>query len=137
MALLIGNQQYESDWISNLSNPENDVMELTRLLQSPDLNFKVFSLVNLRFKEMMDVLEIFCGMLSVPGVYALFYYSGHGFSYSNRTYLMPVDATLPLRCDHNIVSDMISARMQNQLSRAFTFLDCCRVKYVSRCQLTH
>ena len=94
------------------------------------MNFKVFSLVNLRFMEMMKALEVFYEMLAVPGVYALFYYSGHGFSHLNTNYLMPVDAIIPLECDHNIVSDQIGARMQNTLSRAIKILDCCTIKQV-------
>ncbi len=111
VALLIGNQRYEN--MTQLISPENDVLELTKLLQG--LNFKVFSLVNLRFSEMMEALEIFYQMLAVPGVYALFYYSGHGFIHNKINYLMPVDATLPPRCDRNIVSDEISGHMQKKM----------------------
>ncbi len=125
VALLIGNQQYES--MGQLISPENDVLELTKLLQG--LNFKVFSLVNLRYSEMMEALDIFYEMLAVPGVYALFYYSGHGFSHNKTNYLTPVDATT---CEHSIVSDKISDLMQKTMSQAFVILDCCRIgiKYV-------
>ena len=124
VALLIGNQVYEH--INKLSTPENDVLELGRKLRE-ELDFKVLSFVNLRFDEMMNALENFYNLLCVPGVYALFYYTGHGFIHNNVTYLMPVDAQRPLRCDYNIAADKIAIDMQNKLCRPFVLLDCWRV----------
>ena len=127
MALLIGNQKYESP-ISPLLSPENDIRELHKLLEAPPLNYKVISLVNLKFREMMKALETFYEMLAVPGVYALFYYSGHGFNFQGSTYLVPVDATLPLMCENNIEANAIGVSMQSKLSRAIVVLDCCRIR---------
>ena len=130
MALLIGNQKYESHEINKLVSPENDIRELCKLLEAPPLNFKVISLVNLKYGEMMKALDEFYQMLTVPGVYALFYYSGHGFNYlGSSNYLVPVDATLPLVCENNIESNAIGLGMQNRLSRAVVVLDCCRIRY--------
>ena len=84
VALLIGNQKYEPP-INPLLSPENDIRELHKLLEAPPLNYKVISLVNLKFREMMKALETFYEMLAVPGVYALFYYSGHGFNFQGGT----------------------------------------------------
>ena len=127
MALLIGNQKYESP-ISPLLSPENDIRELHKLLEAPPLNYKVISLVNLKFREMMKALETFYEMLAVPGVYALFYYSGHGFNFQGSTYLVPVDATLPLKCENNIEANAIGVSMQSKMSRAIVVLDCCRIR---------
>lgn len=124
VALLIGNQDYEH--IKKLSTPENDVLELGRKLRA-ELDFKVLSFVNLRFDEMMNALETFYNLLCMPGVYALFYYAGHGFIHNSVTYLMPVDAQRPLRCDYNIGADKIAVEMQNRFCRPFVLLDCCRV----------
>lgn len=127
VALLIGNQKYEPP-INRLVSPENDIRELHKLLEAPPLNFKVISLVNLKFREMMKALEMFYEMLAVPGVYALFYYSGHGFNFQGGTYLVPVDATLPLMCENNIEANAIGVRMQQKMSRAIVVLDCCRIR---------
>ena len=130
VALLIGNQNYESPEVDRLVSPENDIRELCKLLQAPPLNFKVISLVNLKYREMMKALEEFYQMLAVPGVYALFYYSGHGFNYlGHSNYLIPVDATLPLVCEHNIEANAIGLGMQSKLSRAMVVLDCCKIRY--------
>ena len=128
VALLIGNQKYECEAIDNLASPENDIRELSEVLKR--LNFKVFTLVNMRFRDMKEALEVFYAMLALPGVYALFYYAGHGFNYLNSTYLMPVDAALPLHCDHNIAADEIGVGMQRKMSRAIKVLDCCRIRYI-------
>ena len=126
VALLIGNQRYQSPDMVKLNSSENDTRELAEKLRT--LNFKVFSFVDLNFRDMMDVLEVFYGMLTLSGIYALFYYTGHGFSYGGVTYLMPVDATLPPKCDLNIAADDITAHMQNKKSRAVKILDCCRTR---------
>ena len=126
VALLIGNQRYECKDRIQLNSPENNTRDLAKMLHK--LNFKVFSFVNLNFREMMDALEVFYEMLTLPGIYALFYYTGHGFSHKGVTYLMPVDATFPPRCDYNIAADDIGAHMQNKKSRAVKILDCCQIR---------
>ena len=125
MALLIGNQAYEHGDIGRLLTPENDVHELKCKLRK--LDFIVLSFVNLRFSEMTSALEHFYTMLSIPGMYALFYYAGHGFSHNGITYLTPVDAQKPLECDYNIATDKIKYEMQDNMIRAFMILNCCRV----------
>ena len=125
VALLIGNQRYEAKELDDLKSPEGDIRELSRELEK--LNFKVISLVNLRHSEIMRALEVFYKMLAVPGIYALFYYSGHGFrTPEGRNYLVPVDAEMPLRLCLNIHVDGIIRQMQQKLSRAIVILDCCR-----------
>ena len=75
----------------------------------------------------MNALEVFYQMLAVPGIYALFYYSGHGFKTPwGRNYIVPVDATLPLDLEHNIRVDGIIRNMQQKFSRAVVILDSCR-----------
>ena len=125
MALLIGNQRYVAKELDDLKSPEGDIRELSQELEK--LDFKVISLVNLRHAEIPKALEMFYEMLAVPGIYALFYYSGHGFQTpEGRNYLVPVDATVPLRLEYNIHVDGIIRQMQQRLSRAFVILDCCR-----------
>ena len=111
--------------MNNLESPEGDIEKLHRDLEG--LDFKVISLVNLRHSEIMKALEEFYKMLAVPGIYAFFYYSGHGFQTpEKRSYLIPVDAELPLHLEYNIYVDGIIRQMQQKLSRAFVVLDCCR-----------
>ena len=125
VALLIGNQRYKAEDLNDLKSPEGDIKALTHDLEC--LDFKVISLVNLSHEETMKALEVFYQMLAVPGIYALFYYSGHGFStQEGRNYIIPVDATLPLHLDLNIHVDGIIRNMQEKFSRAFVILDCCR-----------
>ncbi|CAI8013626.1 Mucosa-associated lymphoid tissue lymphoma translocation protein 1 [Geodia barretti] len=112
VALLIGNQRYSGcDKLNNLKCIEQEV----------------FVFVNLKLLEMKQVLDWFYSLLS-PGVYGLFYYSGHGFHVGSTSYLMPVDrqASDP---DTNscIGTNSISHDMQKTLCRAVLVLDCCRV----------
>ena len=93
------------------------------------IGFKVFSFSDVRFREMMKILDHFCCLLD-SGVYIVFYYSGHGFSYQNMNYIMPVDVTLPISCDACIPAEFVSNRLQLTKSKVFMFLDCCRVRYV-------
>ena len=126
VALLIGNQNYQCDDLNNLRSPEHDIRHLRALLED-ELGFKVISLLDLTHAEMMRALEFFYEMLAIPGVYALFYYSGHGFiTTAQKNFLIPVNATLPLRCDIN--ADIICKQMRKKLSRAVVVLDCCRVE---------
>lgn len=136
MALLIGNQHYDSEDINDLRSPENDIKELRNLLEK-ELNFKVISFLDLTHAEMMHALERFYEMLAISGVYALFYYSGHGFTTTtSKNFLIPVDANPSLTCEQNIHVDTICGQMRKKLSRAIVVLDCCRVKskYVNFCR---
>ena len=62
-------------------------------------------------------------MLAVPGVYALFYYSGYGFNYEGRTQLVGVDAVPPLHYKYTIDVDMVEYSMKEKLSRAVVVID--------------
>ena len=127
VALLIGNQNYKCEDLNDLQSPENDIRQLGNLLEK--LGFKVISLLDLTHGEMMQALEFFYEMLAIPAVYALFYYSGHGFSSpAGRNFLIPVDATVPLRCDYNIDVETVTKQMRRKHSRAIVVLDCCRVE---------
>ena len=86
MALLIGNSNYEG---KPLRCSKNDVKALTQRLQQ--LNFKTISLVNLTFSQLINAVEYFCSLLN-NGMYAIFYYSGHGVEVNKTTYFVPIDA---------------------------------------------
>ena len=128
VALLIGNKKYDHPTINHLVSPENDIRELLKLLEAPPLNFKVISLVNLQYHEMINALENLYRMLAVPGVYALFYYSGYGLSHEGKTYLVPVDAIPPLHCSNTVDTYYIGLRMKRRLSSALEVFDCCKIE---------
>jgi mucosa-associated lymphoid tissue lymphoma translocation protein 1 len=90
VALLIGNVKYRVARHNNLSTPETDVQDLAVLLTS--LDFKCVSLINLTKEEMDHAIAYFLSLLG-EGVYALFFFAGHGFEVDNRQYLMSVDAS--------------------------------------------
>ena len=125
IAVLIGNQSY-GDGLGNLNTPENDIKAAQQALKQSPFNFKVFSFVDLSHGEMQAVLEMFYGLLTVSGIYALFYFTGHGFSTnSGNNFLVPVDS--PADPDSCFQVGSIIQKMQDQLSRAILFLDACKV----------
>ena len=88
---------------------------------------QAFVFVNLRLSEMNKVLNWFYNLLG-PGVYGLFYYSGHGFHVGSTSYLMPVDIQTPeTNIDDCVGSNCIAYEMQKKLCRAILVLDCCRL----------
>jgi len=74
MALLIGNSNYKGN-IKCLQCPHNDVKAFAEKLQQ--LGFKTLTLVDVSLDEMLRAIDYFCGLLH-KGMYAVFYYSGHG-----------------------------------------------------------
>ena len=123
VALLIGNGHYKK--MPELKNVECDIRNLQGALTS--LRFKVISLLDLTYDEMIKALGHFYGFLKA-GVYAVFYFSGHGFSCNDITYLMPIDAARdPLKCDSNISAKNIKYNMQETPATGLSLLDCCAV----------
>lgn len=125
VALLIGNEKYSA--VRQLNSPHSDVDELSKTLTR--LNFKVFSFTDLKFKEIMQVLDVFVRLLD-SGVYCLFYYSGHGFRHQNVDYIMPIDVSSGLNYDDCIAVNQISYRLQQTKCKVIMLLDCCREKLV-------
>ena len=129
VALLIGNGHYMCKDIETLKAVESDIRNLHTTLTA--LEFKVISLVNLKYHEMIKALKQFCMHLQ-SGVYALFYYSGHGFSCNNATYLIPIDAkNNPLKCCDCISSHTIENHIKGTGAIGIALLDCCKVRYGS------
>lgn len=121
MALLIGNSSYAG---KSLKCSKNDVKAVTERLRL--LNFKTISLVDLTLSQMTSAVDYFCSLLD-KGMYAVFYYSGHGVEANKTTYFVPVDADDK---DVNIVqynnSDAIAYKLQQTLAKVIMVLDCCR-----------
>ena len=121
MALLIGNSNYQRN---PLRCSRNDVKSLTQRLQR--LNFKTISLVDLTFSQLINAVDYFCSLLG-KGMYAIFYYSGHGVEVNKTTYFVPIDADEKnLQCNN---SDLIAYKLQSTLAKVIMILDCCRKVY--------
>ena len=87
---------------------------------------QVISLVNLRLDEMRDALRLFAELLD-SGVYAVFYFAGHGFECSGKSYLMPVNADDKYECSKNLPANEVLQIMQDREAKLKVLLiDCCR-----------
>nr|XP_023666980.1 mucosa-associated lymphoid tissue lymphoma translocation protein 1-like [Paramormyrops kingsleyae]XP_023666981.1 mucosa-associated lymphoid tissue lymphoma translocation protein 1-like [Paramormyrops kingsleyae] len=129
VALLIGNLNYQHHPV--LMAPVVDVHELSNLLRG--LGFRVVSLLDLTKAEMLASIEKFLQLLD-RGVYALFYYAGHGYECSGRNYLVPIDAPQPYRPENCISVQRVMRRMQEKHTALnVVLLDTCRKWYNQHC----
>ncbi|XP_069723295.1 mucosa-associated lymphoid tissue lymphoma translocation protein 1-like isoform X2 [Phaenicophaeus curvirostris] len=132
IALLVGNNRYQHH--PNLMAPVMDVFELSRLLEQ--LGFQVVSLLDLNKAEMVAAVSRFLQLLG-KGVYALFYYAGHGYEHSGRNYMVPVDAPQPYVPENCISVQRILQKMQQQRTALnLVLLDTCRKWYNPQCALS-
>ncbi|KFW66956.1 Mucosa-associated lymphoid tissue lymphoma translocation protein 1, partial [Pygoscelis adeliae] len=122
IALLVGNNRYQHH--PNLMAPVTDVFELSLLLEQ--LGFQVVSLLDLNKAEMVTAVSRFLQLLG-KGVYAIFYYAGHGYEHSGRNYMVPVDAPQPYAPENCISVQRILQKMQQrQTALNLILLDTCR-----------
>ncbi|XP_075016772.1 mucosa-associated lymphoid tissue lymphoma translocation protein 1-like isoform X2 [Calonectris borealis] len=132
IALLVGNNRYQHH--PNLMAPVTDVFELSRLLEQ--LGFQVVSLLDLNKAEMVTAVSRFLQLLG-KGVYAIFYYAGHGYERSGRNYMVPVDAPQPYAPENCISVQRILQKMQQrQTALNLILLDTCRKWYNPECALS-
>ncbi|KFO80864.1 Mucosa-associated lymphoid tissue lymphoma translocation protein 1, partial [Cuculus canorus] len=132
IALLVGNNRYQHH--PNLMAPVTDVFELSRLLEQ--LGFQVVSLLDLNKAEMVAAVSQFLQLLG-KGVYAIFYYAGHGYEHSGRNYMVPVDAPQPYVPENCISVQRILQKMQQQRTALnLVLLDTCRKWYNRQCALS-
>uniref|UniRef100_A0AC34G113 Caspase family p20 domain-containing protein n=1 Tax=Panagrolaimus sp. ES5 TaxID=591445 RepID=A0AC34G113_9BILA len=88
VALIISNRTYHPN-MSNLITPHCDAETLAEILQS--LKFKTVTLGDLKLEEMRFIIKEYRKLLG-EGVYAVFYFVGHGFEANGQCYLLPTDA---------------------------------------------
>ncbi|XP_019388750.1 PREDICTED: mucosa-associated lymphoid tissue lymphoma translocation protein 1-like [Crocodylus porosus] len=132
VALLVGNNHYQNH--PNLMAPITDVFELSLLLKK--LGFRVVSLLDLNKVEMMIAVNQFLQLLG-EGVYAVFYYAGHGYEHSGRNYMVPIDAPQPYAPENCISVQRILHKMQQrQTALNLILLDTCRKWYNPQCALS-
>ncbi|KAL9837726.1 mucosa-associated lymphoid tissue lymphoma translocation protein 1 homolog isoform 2-T2 [Geothlypis trichas] len=125
IALLVGNNLYQHH--PNLMAPVRDVFELRHLLEH--LGFQVVSLLDLNKAEMATAVTEFLQLLG-KGVYAIFYYAGHGYEHLGRNYMVPVDAPQPYAPENCISVQRILQKMQQQQTALnIILLDTCRKWY--------
>ncbi|XP_073706946.1 mucosa-associated lymphoid tissue lymphoma translocation protein 1 [Garra rufa] len=125
VALLIGNLNY--NYHPGLMAPTMDVHELANLLQQ--LGFRVVSLLDLTLQEMQAAIDKFLQLLD-HGVYALFYYAGHGYEHSGRNYLVAIDAPRPYRTENCVCVQRVMHSMQERKAQLnVILLDTCRKWY--------
>ncbi|XP_038003263.1 mucosa-associated lymphoid tissue lymphoma translocation protein 1 homolog isoform X2 [Motacilla alba alba] len=125
IALLVGNNRYQHH--PNLMAPVRDVFELRHLLEH--LGFQVVSLLDLNKAEMATAVTQFLQLLG-KGVYAIFYYAGHGYEHLGRNYMVPVDAPQPYAPENCISVQRILQKMQQQQTALnIILLDTCRKWY--------
>ncbi|MCK5720783.1 MAG: caspase family protein, partial [Thiomargarita sp.] len=134
LALLIGNEAYYGAFIGDipwrgLSNPVNDAKDMKTVLTK--LGFEIILATDLKSKSAMrEAVLKFIRRLS-DGDVGLFYYSGHGFQYENRNYLVSVGAKMATGVD--IDEDALKANyvlqqmeMVNSGGLNIMILDSCR-----------
>eukprot|EP00062_Callorhinchus_milii_P021871 gi/632979058/ref/XP_007906259.1/ PREDICTED: mucosa-associated lymphoid tissue lymphoma translocation protein 1-like [Callorhinchus milii] len=125
VALLIGNMNYTNH--PRLLATMMDVFELSHLLQQ--LGFRVLSLLDLSKEELLGAVGHFLQLLD-SGVYAVFYYAGHGYECSGRNYIVPINAPNPYKPENCINVQKVLWKMQEKKTALnVVLLDMCRKWY--------
>ncbi|KAI3418032.1 hypothetical protein GPALN_010624 [Globodera pallida] len=88
LALIVSNRTYAPN-MSNLITPHCDAETLAEALQQ--LSFKTVTLGDLNLTEMRALIREYRKLLG-EGVYAVFYFVGHGFEANGQCYLLPIGA---------------------------------------------
>lgn len=133
VALLIGNYDYKNE--TELKAPETDVSTLAQLFRH--LDFKVVTLLNLTKTEMLSAVDYFSELLG-KGVYAVFYFCGHGFEEDGKCYFVPPDAKAGYTIEDCVSAENVLSRMQKpDPDLIVLILDICRIRYsLDSCILT-
>ncbi|XP_022332295.2 mucosa-associated lymphoid tissue lymphoma translocation protein 1-like isoform X2 [Crassostrea virginica] len=124
VALLIGNYDYKNE--TELKAPETDVSTLAQLFRH--LDFKVVTLLNLTKTEMLSAVDYFSELLG-KGVYAVFYFCGHGFEEDGKCYFVPPDAKAGYTIEDCVSAENVLCRMQKpDPDLIVLILDICRIR---------
>lgn len=131
VALLIGNTAYpgapgQAGVWDRLPNAANDVQLVAAALKSDGFDVEVVP--DGKYKEIMAAIRSFAQQTDGADV-AVLYYAGHGFEYSRRNYLVPIDA--PTSVSKNDLSQRFVdfEQVANEVAQARVnvfFLDACR-----------
>jgi hypothetical protein len=139
VALVIANNEYDS--LTALSNSENGGKEMRDALE--DRGFTDTDLlVNSTAEEMTDAIRAFVQRVKdLKPCDSFFYFSGHGMEQEGRSYLMPIDYTIPgmaVEAAVDLAKELeaavdLEAHLFSKLNEAccpdamhIVMLDCCR-----------
>ncbi|EDZ63604.1 bifunctional periplasmic peptidase (C14 family)/ peptidyl-prolyl cis-trans isomerase (Cyclophilin family) [Sulfurimonas gotlandica GD1] len=133
VALVIGNNQYDSNRLGKLQNPINDSRAMKDKLK--DLGFKVYYGENLTVREMRKKLRDFGEELQKGGV-GLFFFAGHGIESQGQNYLIGKDSNL-ISEDEIEDETLELSRVINKMNKSgnrlnIVLLDACRNNPFSR-----
>ncbi|MGO6719569.1 caspase family protein [Rhizobium ruizarguesonis] len=126
-ALLFGNSNYEN--LPKLMTPAHDAEDVGQAFT--EIGYKVKTELNNGRNEMMASIEEFRKNIS-PGDTVVFYYSGHGFQYNGKNYIVPVDImgddlTPSTVATQAVDLDVIIHTLQQSNARAIVLIvDACR-----------
>ena len=124
VALVIGNDSYVTE---SLKNAVNDARAMQKALQ--DLGFKVVFKPNADLLTMRSAAVEFAKQMDGASA-AVFYYAGHGIQYSNKNYLIPVDAKLTAEQEIAYfsleVNQILDSMEEAKVRHKFIILDACR-----------
>ncbi|VDM71978.1 unnamed protein product [Strongylus vulgaris] len=130
VALIISNCMYLH--LPKLVTPHCDAETLATALQ--DLKYKTVTLADLTLAEMKFVLKEYKKLLG-NGVYAVFYFVGHGFEVNGQCYLLPVEAPSEAhRPEHCLSMDFVLNELSDHNPALnLLLLDVCRkfIPYVA------
>ena len=133
VALVIGNNKYDSDRLGKLRNPINDAKAMKNKLKT--LGFKVYYGENLTVREMRKKLRSFGTQLKKGGV-GLFFFAGHGVESNGENYLIGKDSNLI--AEDEIEDETLElSRVLNKMKKSgnrlnIILLDACRNDPFSR-----
>jgi len=124
VALVIGNDMYPNE---PLKNAVNDARAMQKSLQ--ELGFKVVFKPNADINTMRAAAVEFAKMMDGASA-AVFFYAGHGIQYSNKNYLIPVDAKLMSEPEIVYyameVGQILDSMEEAKVRHKFIILDACR-----------
>ncbi|CAJ0571830.1 unnamed protein product, partial [Mesorhabditis spiculigera] len=123
VALIISNCSYRN--LPELVTPLCDAEALAQSLQ--DIKFKTVTLADLTLEEMQKIVREYKKLLG-NGVYAVFYFVGHGFEVNGQCYLLPIDAPEDAHTPEKCVSmDWVLSVFNDQTPALhLILLDVCR-----------
>ncbi len=133
VALVIGNNTYDSKRLNKLKNPINDARAMKKKLKT--LGFKVYYGENMTIKQMRKKLRYFGSALKKGGV-GLFFFAGHGVESRGENYLIGKDSNL-LEEDEIEDESLELSRVVNKMKHSgnrlnIILLDACRNDPFSR-----
>ena len=124
IALVIGNDNYATE---PLKNAVNDARAMQAALQ--ELGFKVVFKPNADIQTMRSAAVEFSKQMDGASA-AVFYYAGHGIQYSNKNYLIPIDAKLTAEQEIAYfaleVNQILDSMEEAKVRHKFIILDACR-----------